>query len=393
MTDSPTSPGFPSPRLLRRWAAGTLALLFVLLTLGTVVTSFRVGMADPVWPTRPWHLLTITWEEPNPGYLIEHTHRLAGFVSGVAVALLACLVWLTERRPVLRWGGLLAIVALVAAFMGHLHGSLLAHQKVLKETGELSQPNWLATFSPTLIALAVTLILGVWSAATDVSGGRRLLAIVFLVGMMTQGILGGLRVYFNALIGPDLAAVHGVFSQIVVALAVTLTVLCVPRRGGPADDHWHPDAALVRGSLIAVAAVFAQIVAGAVLRHTASPLGPRLHILGAFLVVFIIAAVSRRSRGTPGGVRGLAVLAASLAGFQVLLGVEAWMARFKAGIVLSPMQPITVSDTVIRTLHALTGYGLFATTVALAVVLLRSRDTTPANTPARRPAAPVEALV
>src|SRR3954453_14268288 len=109
MTDVQASPAFPSPRLLRGWAVGTLALLFVLLTLGTFVTSFRVGMADPVWPTRPWHLLTISWQEPNPGYLIEHTHPLAGFVRGVTVALPACLVWLTERRPVLRWLGLLAI--------------------------------------------------------------------------------------------------------------------------------------------------------------------------------------------------------------------------------------------------------------------------------------------
>jgi heme a synthase len=392
MTDSPTTPGFPSPRLLRRWAVGTLALLFVLLTLGTFVTSFRVGMADPVWPTRPWHLLTISWDEPNPGYLIEHTHRLAGFVAGIAVALLASLVWLTERRPALRWGGLFAIVALVAAFMGHLHGSLLVQQKLFKETGELSQPHWLATFTPTLIALGVTLILGIASATTARGGGRRLLAIVFLVAMMAQGILGGLRVYFNALIGPDLAAVHGVFSQIVVALGVALAVLCIPRRETSADDRWLPDRALHRGGLIAVAAVFVQIVFGAVLRHTASPLGPRLHVLGAFLVVLATGVVSRRSRGTPRGVRGLAILAASLAGFQVLLGVEAWMARFKAGISLSPTQPITVSDAVVRTLHALTGYGVFATTVALAVVLLRNRELS-VTTPVRRPAAPVEALV
>jgi hypothetical protein len=70
------------PRWLRLWAGGTLLLLFVLLTLGAIVTSFRVGMADPIWPTRPWHLFTINWSEPQSGFLVEHTHRLTGFLVG-----------------------------------------------------------------------------------------------------------------------------------------------------------------------------------------------------------------------------------------------------------------------------------------------------------------------
>src|SRR3954468_15791820 len=81
------------PRWLYRGAIATLALLFALLALGAVVTSFRVGMADPVWPTRPWHLLLISWDEPQPGFLIEHTHRLAGFVVGGAVSILTLLLW------------------------------------------------------------------------------------------------------------------------------------------------------------------------------------------------------------------------------------------------------------------------------------------------------------
>src|SRR4051812_2977230 len=214
MTDAQAISRFPSPLLLRRAAAGTLALLFVLLALGTTVTSFRVGMADPVWPTRPWHLLTTSWEEPSPGYLIEHTHRLAGFATGVAVALLTCLVWLTERRPLPRWSGLVAIVAFVGLFIGHLHGSLHVHQRVLKETGELTQPDWLMAAGPTLAALAVTLGFAAWSM-TATGGGRRLLAILLLAAIMVQGVLGGLRVYFNALVGPDLALIHGVFSQVV----------------------------------------------------------------------------------------------------------------------------------------------------------------------------------
>ncbi|HEX4590910.1 MAG TPA: hypothetical protein VH120_13320 [Gemmataceae bacterium] len=379
MSEALATPRFPSPRLQRLAAVGTLVLLFALLTLGAVVTSFRVGMADPIWPTRPWHLLTISWEEPSAGYLIEHTHRLAGFVTGAVVALVAILLWLTEPRPALRWGGLVAVVALLAAF-GQLHGSLLVHQKMLRETGQLTAPNWATALGPTLGVLTVTVVLALRS------GGVQLLGAILLIAVMAQGILGGLRVYLNALYGSDLAAIHGVFSQIVLALAVSIVVLAGPRRAPPIKDR-----GLGTWALTAAIVAFAQVVFGAVLRHTESPLGPRLHLLNAFLVVFAVAAVSRQSRGTP--VRWLAVVASSLAGLQVLLGVEAWMIRFKAGFVQSAVQQITAGEAIVRTLHAVVGYGLFATVFAIAVVLLRNRMPASRKQKIARPVLPAEVAV
>lgn len=377
----------PSPRLLRLAAGGTLALLFTLLALGAVVTSFHVGMADPVWPTRPWHLLTISWQEPSTGYLIEHTHRAAGFITGAAVALLCILLWLTESRPLVRWGGLTAIVVLLAAF-GQLHGSLLVHQRILNETGEFRAPDWPMAIGPTAAALVVVGMLALHSAATGPNGGLRLFGVGLLVAVMMQGILGGLRVYLNALLGSDLAAIHGVFSQIVLALAVTTLVLTGPRRVLSSVI----DRGLIRWAVVTAALVFAQIIAGAILRHSDSPLGPRLHLLGAFLVVFATAAVSRRrSRGSQ--VRGLAVLAASLAGLQIMLGVEAWMIRFKAGFNLAAIQRVTEFDAIVRTLHTLVGYGLFATVIGLMVVLLRDRGPSLRIPHARRSALPAEVLV
>src|SRR5262245_42384000 len=120
---SPLSTPWSPPRWLHRWSVVTLAPLVALLALGAVVSSFRVGTLVPIWRTRPWHLLTISWQEPNPGFLIEHLHRLAGFTVGGAVAILAVGLWLTEPRPAFRWGGLAALVALLAAF-GQLHGTL-----------------------------------------------------------------------------------------------------------------------------------------------------------------------------------------------------------------------------------------------------------------------------
>src|SRR5437763_11893759 len=102
-----------APRWLHAWALLTVCATFVLLLLGAVVTTFRVGMADPIWPTYPWHLLLISWQEPSAGFLIEHTHRLAGYLVGCCVIGLACALWLGERRTWLRWLGLTALGAVI----------------------------------------------------------------------------------------------------------------------------------------------------------------------------------------------------------------------------------------------------------------------------------------
>src|SRR5579872_725127 len=112
-------PEIPQPLVLRRvfdavsvgWALLTVAATVVLLALGSVVTTFRVGMADPVWPTYPWHLLLISWDEPSPGFLIEHTHRLAGYVVGCCVIVLALGLWRTATP---RWLAGLGAAALAA---------------------------------------------------------------------------------------------------------------------------------------------------------------------------------------------------------------------------------------------------------------------------------------
>ena len=67
---------------MHAWAGLTAVATFLLLALGSVVTTLRVGMADPIWPTYPWHLFLIDWHEPSTGFLIEHSHRLAGYVVG-----------------------------------------------------------------------------------------------------------------------------------------------------------------------------------------------------------------------------------------------------------------------------------------------------------------------
>src|SRR6516165_3734383 len=98
---------------LHRWAVLTACATFVLLLLGAVVTTFRVGMADPIWPTYPWHLLLVSWEEPRPGFLVEHSHRLAGYIVGCCVIVLAVGLWRNNQPRGIRWLGVAALLGVI----------------------------------------------------------------------------------------------------------------------------------------------------------------------------------------------------------------------------------------------------------------------------------------
>src|SRR5947207_1162571 len=100
------------PPFVRAWSALTCGVTFTLIAVGTLVTTFRVGMADPVWPTAPWHLFVIEWAEPSPGFLVEHTHRLIGWLAGGLILIQTMALWWSSRR---RWAALalIAVVSLV----------------------------------------------------------------------------------------------------------------------------------------------------------------------------------------------------------------------------------------------------------------------------------------
>src|SRR5262249_3507715 len=155
--------------------------------------------------TAPWYLFLISWKEPSPGFLIEHTHRLAGYIVGCCVIVLSVGLWRFQPR---RW----------------------------------------------LAGLGVTALMGV----------------------IIQGLLGGFRVRLSALVGTDLAMIHGCFAQVVFALLVSLAVFT--SRGWAALPKTSAAAAKSsqawRWSVGTAIIVFAQLVFGGVLRHTTSSIGP-----------------------------------------------------------------------------------------------------------------------
>jgi cytochrome c oxidase assembly protein subunit 15 len=352
---------------LHAWTVLTAGATLVLLALGQLVTSFQAGMADPIWPTEPWYLLAIGWKEPSRGYLIEHTHRIAAFTVGGLVSVLALWLWGTDPDRLTRRLGLVSLVVLLAGF-GQFHGGLIAQRNVA--TNEVRCP--IGGTAVTLIGLTGILALAVAGLVrrSDKSG-LRFTGVLALVGVMIQGLFGGFRVMLNELIGTDLATIHGIFAQVVFCLLISIAVLT----GRPSSSELPESHArrLTRRSVILTTFVFIQVVLGALVRHSPTPLSQRLHFLTAFLAtalavwmltaIFSLPAARERTR-LAGWLLGLLLIV------QIILGVEAWMAKF-GSYTLPELVTITVQYATIRTSHALVGSGLLATALVITLRLGR----------------------
>jgi cytochrome c oxidase assembly protein subunit 15 len=284
-------------RWLHAWAVLTALAALPLVTLGAEVTTKQVGMVDPQGFRSPWHLFTVSAREMGLGYLIEHGHRLAGFVVGICAIVLA--------------------VGLTFAARGAFYRSL----------------GWVA-----------------------------------LAAVSLQGVLGIFRVDLHARFGPLLATVHGCFAQLVFATLVGVAVLT--SRSGLAAGP----AGLARFrlfGLVLAAVVYAQIVFGAFTRHLFDRTAQRLHILLAFVVVLGTIDLGRAVwRGGDRAVRRGVLLLGALVLVQPILGVEAWLRRFGSGMLPETVQSSLALDLV-RSGHHLVGTLLFATTVALTLLLYR----------------------
>jgi cytochrome c oxidase assembly protein subunit 15 len=355
----------PVPRWLHVWAVATVLVTLALLILGQFVTSFRAGMADPVWPTEPWYLADNY--KLDLGYLIEHTHRIAGFLVGGFVSILALGIVATEPRRVARSMSIVLVIALLA-FFGQFHRELIAQRDPAVEVKlpATSLGAMLAALAGVLIILATG-----WKQR---GAGLRLLAVITLVAVMIQGLLGGFRVRLDALFGPELAPIHGIFAQIVFSLLVSLAALT--GRGVTSELPDSTRRILGRASTSLVAVLLVQLVWGALVRHRPDSLNQRLHLITAFvavgLAVWIIRAGLQLAKPR---VRFTAHLLSGLLLLQVVLGVEAWMGKFgeeaRAGTAAASYLPeaaaVTKKQAVMRTAHTLVGTGVLAVAVVFAL--------------------------
>lgn len=365
----------PVPVAVRIVAILTVLTSTALLILGGQTTTLGAGMTDPQFPTSPMHLV----DHPeilagnNHGLKIEHLHRALGFTTGSLASLMALLAWWSEPKKSVRWVGLLAVLVLIAVY-GQFYQEMKAVSVARVEGVVLPFPKGWAIASG-VCALGVLLMSAVTTARRG--GAVRAAVSVALVAVMIQGLLGGFRVLLNQLMGTQLAAIHGTFGQLVFCLLVAVVVLSAPRRRGdtiPVDDLDR----IGRWALIVPTVLFLQLVWGAWLRHTGSPVAQRLHVLTAFLATGLILWTVVRAVGTPTGRKHLGFLAYHLLGIlavQVMLGVEAWMVKFAASGPQASVPPqfraVTTGTAAVRTAHVLIGASLLAAAVVFAMRVWR----------------------
>ena len=212
--------------------------------------------------------------------------------------------------------------------------------------------------------LTVAFVVTLWR--TDSRPWVRWLGVVALLAVITQGVLGGLRV---VLLQHGLAIVHGCFAHAFLALIVGLCV-CTSRWWHVAADTTRVTEAtrLRTVAWVTLAVVYAQIIFGALLTHTGTRLGLHLALAGAvvlcstLLTVWILSGHPERLE-----LRRPALVLIALVVMQLSLGLGAYFYRFTS-------MNQTISPTVglgFLTIHRLNGACVLAATAALTVILSR----------------------
>jgi len=361
----------------RRLARALVACTFALLLAGGLVTTYRVGMAVPDWPTTfGYGMFRYPLERmlADFGVTVEHGHRLAA--SGVGLLSIAVLlVALRRAARSVRFVALAGLAVELVAF-----ASLAAAFD--PEVG---------TSAATLGLFGLTTALFTKAAVTGGAPPLVRLALAAHLGVVLQGLLGGSRVLANH---EGLAFLHGAFAQVVYALVFALGVVTSRAwtdAAPPIESSAAPD--LRRAARAATALVYLQVALGAWLRHSGLPLALGLHVLLALGVVGAIVALAHQldlaaraladgsgARRTLGRARGFLI---GVLGLQIALGIAStaaiylWSGGFQGAV--------SIGEALGATAHVAVGallLGSCSGTWLLAHRLLRSRgEAAPALAP------------
>jgi cytochrome c oxidase assembly protein subunit 15 len=323
----------------------------VLLGLGGLVTTYRVGMAVPDWPTTfGYGMFSYPLDRmlENFGVTVEHGHRLAASTVGLfsILALVVAAGGAARRARALAFSGLaleaLGLLAMLLGFLGAERG-----------------PS-----GPVLVfALLGAGALGLLTAiATPGSSAAFRSAAVAHLAIVAQGMLGGSRVLENE---PALAFLHGACAQLVYGAIGAFVVTSSPS-WSRATARLVPDESGVRfRAVLATCLVYTEIVAGAWLRHSGRTDALALHgilALGVIAALLVLAQALRRSAGAS----------------EIFLRVRRWvLVLLSAQVVLGALSAfailvlsggfdggVSVTEAVAATTHVAVGALLFASTLA-----------------------------
>lgn len=221
----------------------------------------------------------------------------------------------------------------------------------------------------------LTIILLVLLFLKERRGWVRRLGMVALVGVIAQGLLGGLTVKLNLPL--IVSTAHATLAQLFFCTTVSLAVFT--SRSWIAERPALEEQGSPRARYLCVAAavtVLLQLIIGATLRHSATwdkPLPTDLlltHIGGAIAVTLLLGSAAlvilRRHSGETFLTRP-AMIALLLLTIQLLLGVAAYITRMASPNDPQPLHPM-IGVTVA---HVACGAAVFATTIVMTLRAFR----------------------
>jgi cytochrome c oxidase assembly protein subunit 15 len=225
----------------------------------------------------------------------------------------------------------------------------------------------------TLIGMA-SVILVFWTVAKEKRRAAVILAVIALLLVVAQGVLGGMRVRMgNADPSRDLrmlAVLHGILAQItvgtLVALAVTLTPTFKHARSESAGRFSLPRAKLLRiASTGALHASILQLILGALYRHLRSPHVLYTHIaiaLAVLVFALLAGAAASATQGDAPLARALRRCGGWILALVLVQFTLGWVAFLMGGSGLSAQDP---TQALLRTAHQANGAFLLAFIVSL----------------------------
>jgi cytochrome c oxidase assembly protein subunit 15 len=204
----------------------------------------------------------------------------------------------------------------------------------------------------------------------------RRLGLLALLGVIVQGLLGGLTV--KLMLPLWVSTAHATLAQLFFCTTVALAVFTSKSWTQYDLSLEEKETLPVRYVCAAAAAtILLQLVLGATLRHSATwdkhlPTDLLLaHIVGAMAVVVILASASFMILRRHAGVTFLtrpATFAVALLGLQLLLGVAAYLSRLRSPDDPQPLHPM-IGITVA---HVACGALVFATTIVMTLRAFRA---------------------
>ena len=289
----PLPDALPSSRWPHRWAVLTTVGALPLLALGATVTTRHAGMADPVWPTYPWHLLLVSWTEPRAGFLIEHTHRLVGYLVGCGGIALAVTLWWCEPRRWLCWLGTAVLAGIV------VQGLLGGFRVKLDQWFGSDLAMVHGSFAPVVFSLLTSVAVVTSQGWTTRWGGHTSEARPMWGPAMLAAGLIYVQIVFGSLVRHTYSSV-GPRAHVLVAFCVAIVVAWLTR------EAWDRDRSekRLRASVAVLAALTAaQILLGTeawMLRYTGAGLTtqsvvPTAHVLVGYLMLAASVVVSLKA--------------------------------------------------------------------------------------------------